>query len=264
MTRFSGYDIQALPCCGRRYAVAAYTSMNYMSRAYWTDGYREQSLMPNDNGLRQCGCGNYFVLSEMVRMDHVEMTDLPRPATVPTRDLPEAIAQARTPAIERAARLDLWLALNDPYRARYRAHRDAENAKSAPDQCDDRGQGATARLRKWWGKLVGVQASRSVLNSGNSVAAASAEVRAKRPFTVPPFEPTPEQLDNMEKLLALLVSERMNILHALEIAELNRELGRFEEASRWLENPLPHLDGDCARIIRQLIDERETAPVRYS
>jgi len=50
MTIISGVRIVAAPCCGARYAVPRYLSVNFMASRYWTDGWREGSLMPNDEG----------------------------------------------------------------------------------------------------------------------------------------------------------------------------------------------------------------------
>ena len=268
MTRVSGFDIRTAPCCGERYAVRAYASMNAMSNAFWTDGYREQSLMPNDNGLRKCACGSYYILRDMVELVHAAETDLPRPQPVPGEELPAAIALARSPATERAARLDLWHALNHPYRARYRAHRDAENAKIAPATGEGGADAFGAPLRKWWQKLLGIHPAPIAAVSPPAPPAppspaAIATPTRKPAFTVPPFMPTPEQTDNMEKLLALLMGDPKSDLYALEIAELYREMGQFEEAQPWLKDLLPHLDGPCARVIRDLIAERQTAPMRY-
>jgi hypothetical protein len=54
MTSICGYTIRGAVCCGARYKTPRYASINLMSSAFWTDGYREQSLMPNDHGLRRC------------------------------------------------------------------------------------------------------------------------------------------------------------------------------------------------------------------
>jgi hypothetical protein len=50
VTIISGVRIVAAPCCGARYAVPRYLSVNFMASRYWTDGWREGSLMPNDEG----------------------------------------------------------------------------------------------------------------------------------------------------------------------------------------------------------------------
>ena len=64
--------------------------------------------MPNDHGLRQCKCGNFLLQSELISISETAATDLPVLQSVQPVDLLKAIAQARTPAIETAARLDLW------------------------------------------------------------------------------------------------------------------------------------------------------------
>jgi hypothetical protein len=61
MTRSSGWLVSGAPCCGARYSTRRYRSINFMSSALWTDGYREHSLMPNDHGLRRCKCGTFFL-----------------------------------------------------------------------------------------------------------------------------------------------------------------------------------------------------------
>ena len=58
MTRVSGRKLIASPCCHTLYAMTSYMSVNYSSFAFWTDGKRDGSLMPNDSGLRKCQCGN--------------------------------------------------------------------------------------------------------------------------------------------------------------------------------------------------------------
>ncbi len=52
MTIIRGVRIVAAPCCGARYAVPRYVSMNFMAFEYWTDGWCDGSLMPNDQVLR--------------------------------------------------------------------------------------------------------------------------------------------------------------------------------------------------------------------
>jgi len=51
MTISKGLRVVAAPCCGARYAAPRYVSMNFMAFEYWTDGWRDGSLMPNDEGL---------------------------------------------------------------------------------------------------------------------------------------------------------------------------------------------------------------------
>ena len=66
MTIVSGVRIVAAPCCGAHYAAPRYRSMNFMAFEYWTDGWREGSLMPNDEGLRRCTCGQFILMKETI------------------------------------------------------------------------------------------------------------------------------------------------------------------------------------------------------
>jgi hypothetical protein len=104
MTIVRGVRIIAAPCCGAQYAFPRYVSMNFSAFEYWTDGWREWSLMPNDEGLRRCKCGQ-FVLSKghglsrenrsTQMRDDDEQNDLPHMDHVPDDLLPECIAQRR-------------------------------------------------------------------------------------------------------------------------------------------------------------------------
>lgn len=244
MTSISGYYIKTLPCCGARYSTPRYRSMNFSAWEYWTDGYKDGSLMPGGHGLRRCKCGNFFLLSELIEIAQVEETDLQYPDHVEPQDLPQAIAQARTPAIELAARLEYWEHLNHPYRERYRAHRDAEeaNTKAAweavnPDQ------------RSWWQRLRKVPPPQYKRPSNS-------------PFTYPPYELTGCQSDNLKALLQLHNTGAVE-LDNLTVAELHRELGQFEQAAQAL-GPVEADDQNVTkRLMDQLIKDKETAPMRY-
>lgn len=130
MTSYAGYTISATECCGARYAIRRYRSINFSSSCYWTDGYRENSLMPNDHGLRQCKCGVFFLQKDLVEIDQVQESELPSPARVEPSNLAIAIQQASNEKIEVAARLDYWHHLNHHYRNLYRIHRDAEEQEA--------------------------------------------------------------------------------------------------------------------------------------
>ncbi len=128
MTIVRGVRILAAPCCGARYAFPRYVSMNFSAFEYWTDGWRDGSLMPNDEGRRHCNCGRFVLLKDFVEIATAETSDLPRMNHVPDDPLPECIANADSEDLEAAARLGHWRHLNHSYRDRYRQHRDAEEA----------------------------------------------------------------------------------------------------------------------------------------
>lgn len=244
MTSIAGYDLRATPCCGATYSTPRYRSMNFMAWEYWTDGYRDGSLMPNDQGLRQCKCGNFYLCSEMKWICKVEDTDAPYTADVAPDELPQAIAQARTPEIEIAARLGYWQHLNHDYRERYRAHRDAEEAAT-----EAAWHTANPDRRSWWQKFRKVPPPQYVMT-------------ADRAFTYPPFELSDAQRENLNALIRTQETEPKQ-LDSLTRAELYRELGRFDEASRALSE-LPEDDKNVTRrLMVRLVKEKETAPMRY-
>lgn len=247
MTIVRGRRICQAPCCGAQYAFPNYRSMNFGAIGHWTDGWRDVSLMPNDEGLRQCRCGRYLLLEDLVHICTVDSSDLPWMARVEAQSLPQCIAEATDEAVEVAARLGYWRYLNHGYRNAYRTHRDAEDARTQALW-----EAAHPDTRSRCDRLLGRRAP---------VYRPSAD----RLFTYPPFEPDAQQTDNMRRLAALL-QQRLAQGRAgleLELTELLRELGRFEEAAAVLTTVEDGRSQITIRLLRQLLDERETAPMRY-
>lgn len=245
MTRVSGSCINTTPCCGASFSTPRYTSINFSAWEYWTDGYREGSLMPNDQGLRRCKCGSFYLLSEMQHICHVDQTDIPLTIGVKDGELHQAITQARTPQVEVAARMLLWQQLNHPYRQMYRAHRQAEE-----DATQAQWEAANPDARSWWQRF-------------RKVPPPQYHRPADAPFTYPPFQPTSEQRDNMKALLDLLSKETDGFRDPLVMAELHRELGQFEEAARNFESIEEKDDRPGYRVIGQMVKEKQNVPMRY-
>jgi hypothetical protein len=244
MTSISGYNLNITKCCGTTYSTPRYRSINLSAWEYWTDGYREGSLFPRDYGLRQCNCGNFYLLNELATIGQVQESDLPNTQRVDAADLTKAIAQARTAKIELAARMLYWQALNQPYRERYRAHRDAEEAgtKAAWDR-------ANPDTRTWWQRFRKAQAS-EYIRPPNS------------PFTYPPYELGKEQRENLTAILRLAEGND-SVLGNETLAELYRELGEFERATEAISRVLEKDRGVTSGLIKKLIKQQETAPMRY-
>ncbi len=129
MTIARGLRVLAAPCCGAQYAFPRYLSMNFSAFEYWTDGWRDGSPTPNDEGLRRCTCGTFVLIQEMVEVAaHVESSELPPLRHVPEELLPECIAKSPVEQVKVAARQRYWRHLNHAYREAYRLHRTAEEA----------------------------------------------------------------------------------------------------------------------------------------
>lgn len=84
-------------------------------------------------------------------------------------------------------------------------------------------------------------------------------------FSVPPFEPTPEQYQNMVHLSALINDERLkgNLIDLQLLAELYREMGQFDQAGLVLKNLRPIDRGTTSELLEEMISLEQTAPIRY-
>ena len=247
MTIIRGVRIMASPCCGAQYSFPRYVSMNFMAFEYWTDGWRDGSLMPNDEGLRQCKCGQYVLVRDMVAVDTADTSELPYMVHVPDEQLPECIAQAGSGEIEVAARLGYWRYLNHPYRQRYRQHRDMEETATR-----EAWEVANPDRRTRWDKYRGRKAPSYRRPPGS-------------PFTYPVFEAADKQRQNMQRLSEIL-RESDTISRQgrpMELAELYREQGRFDEAEQVILTLDEREVGVTSHLITRLIREKQPAPMRY-
>jgi hypothetical protein len=165
---------------------------------------------------------------------------------VDPEELPKAIAEVRNSPIELVARLDYWQHLNHPYRERYRAHREAEEA---------------ATRAAWEASHPDLRTPiQKVLQSGR---VPKYTPSADRPVTFPPFEPSAEQRENMMAALDLISAAADAERYALERLELHRELGQFHEAQQALESVDGETYATLHRLTTSLIEMEVVAVVRY-
>jgi len=250
MTMIRGVRLLAAPCCGARYSAPRYLSMNFSAWAYWTDGWRDSSLMPNDSGLRRCSCGQFILMKDLVELGTAGDSELPQIDRVPEEQLLECIKAVTNSAVAIAARLDYWRHLNHPYRIKYCAHRDAEEAATeAAWRAANPERKLPAGVSKRWARKAP-----QYVRPPNS------------PFTYPAFEPTAEQLENMAQLTVLLQAAKTNALpwgQELALAELLREQSRFDEARASLAALSNAPDESACKIIANMIEAQEPAPMRY-
>lgn len=183
----------------------------------------------------------------MIPVETTEDSDLPSMRHVKSYLLPQCIAQANDEKTEAAARRSYWFHLNHAYREIYRKHRDAEEAETK-----DRWHADHPDTRSWWDKFIG----RKPLEYKRP---------ADSPFSYPAFEPTSEQVLNMSRLSEILHAwdQAGHKGHELELAELYREQGRFVEALQILQATNEDEDPVTFRLIKRLITQRGSAPMRY-
>lgn len=254
MTRITGFNIVASPCCRTLYSTPEYGSINLSAMGYWTDGEKEYSLMPRGGGLRKCKCGQFYLLSEAISLGFEAGPETPHTQFVDAADLASATQSPRK-ALELVARRHYWMHLNDPYRELYRAHRQAED-KAAQEKWDADWHAANTDPRSTWRKLA------DRLLRKKPVAPPPMDTR---PFSVPPYQPSEVQVQNMERLLELILENLYEPYgpDMLEVAELYRELGRFDDAADALKQCPADDIGVPEKHMGRLINEGQRAPIRY-
>lgn len=251
MTIVSGHKVIASPCCKTSYRIPQYSSMNLSAYGYWTDGEKESGLYPVGNGLRKCQCGSYYLLRDSVNVDVPDASGVPNAQWVHPADLPEAIRTASSTLVELAARRDYWRHLNDEYRTLYRAHRDAEEAEAD-----------TRWVEEWCDTLTPWQRlTQRIMRTQPPLPPAT----LNRPFTIPPYAPTSEQLENMKRLLSLILAGLADDawIDWLEVAELYREQGLFQEAQDALRRYIDDRSSVTAKVLAKQIARLVSAPIRY-
>jgi len=247
MTMIRGVRIRATRCCGKQYASPRYLSMNFMAFAFWTDGWRENSLMPNESGLRQCDCGAYVRLRDLIDISEEEQSELPRLGQIPGHLLHDCIERAVNEDTEILARFAYWRHANHDYREQYKAHRDAEEEENK--QAWDAAQ---RESQSWWKRALRLRTPEYVRSATSR-------------FTVPKFEPSALQIENMTALSNKLLASQLSNprVHALDLAELFRELGRFDDAQLQIRKIPEHEAGITSKLISDLIDKKEIALIRF-
>jgi hypothetical protein len=254
MTRITGFTLIASPCCRTLYSTPQYGSINLSAMGYWTDGEKEYGLMPSGGGLRKCKCGQFYLLREAIKLGFEAGPETPHTEFVDAADLADA-TRSSSPAVELVARREYWKHLNDPYRELYRAHRQAED-QAAQEKWDTDWHVANPDTRPVLRKFL----DRVLRNKP-----ASPTPMDTRRFSAPPYQPSELQVQNMERLLGLILEKSHEPYgpDMLEVAELYRELGRFEEALDALRQFPSDEIGVPEKLMDSLIREGQRAPVRY-
>ena len=252
MTRITGNSLIATPCCRSIYSTPKYGSVNFSASAYWTDGYKEGALMPSGGGLRKCKCGEFYLLADAIAMGLAADSDTPPAQFILAADLPDA-AQSRSKSIELAARREYWRYLNHDYRDLYRAHREEED-KASQAMWESEWHIANPDARSW---------SRKLIDRISFIKPAAPPQMPNKPFSVPLYQPTQLQRENMVRLLDLLLEGGNQKFDAdpLELAELYRQLDQSNEVMNVLQAYTE--EGATYKAIGQMLDAGFTAPVRY-
>ena len=255
MTSVSGRDVVAAPCCQTLYTTPAYRSINLSASEFWTDGQRVHGLYPNDGGLRSCTCGAYFLLKDAKKVDFI-------PEAKPIA--PEGWANIKSTWWTRFRGKQTKEQVMAFYDVRPLEVIKAETKASPPpthfvkDQelgqvihdCFGEREVLIVARRRYWRYLN--DAYREIYRQHKEV----------YPDTYPAFKPSDLQVMNMSALLdLLLISE--NKTDELEVIEIFRELGKFEEAAIRL-NLVQKQTDFLFQILLDLNSKNINAPARFS
>ena len=207
--------------------------------------------MPTDGGLRMCQCGTAFLLRDTISLDIDASEGVPNTSYVEAAQLPQIIATTKSAHVEVTARRNYWRGLNDEYRVIYRAYRDNEQALEQAQWFGD----YYASLPAWQRPFRRLLGSKPQENFP----------KERRPFSAPPYTPSSEQLDNMARLLTLILagSAAEDWVDWLEVAELYRELGLFDEAREILSRCKDDQQGVTSGVISRLVDACTIGLVRF-
>jgi hypothetical protein len=210
--------------------------------------------MSSGGGLRKCKCGQFYLLREAIKLGFEAGPETPHTQFVDAADLADA-TQSSNKVLELVARRQYWMHLNDPYRELYRAHREAED-QAAQEKWDADWHAANPDQRSTWIKLA------DRLLRKKPVAPPPMDTR---PFSVPPYQPRDVQVQNMERLLELILEKSHEPYgpDMLEVAELYRELGSFGAAADALKQCPADDIGVPEKLMESLINQGQRAPIRY-
>ncbi len=245
MTIIQGVTISEAVCCGRQYASTRYLTIHIDFSTCWSDGWQEEgSIWGNVEGLCQCTCGQYLIHHrDLSYVGKAEQSNLPRLQAIEAYRLPKCIEETRGTDLERLARIAYWRNLNQTYRDTYFEQQALHEARAKFEW-----EQANPDRRSWWKKLCG-QPAPAYRKAGGNV------------FPPPPFKPSARQVDNMSQLCELLIEECSDDV-LLTLAELQRELGRFDEALATLQRVGEAKQNSLYALIQRLASEENPAPMR--
>lgn len=253
MTRIAGNSIIEAPCCGAQLVTPQYGSINFSAREYWTDGQTVHGLSPLDGGLRRCACGSYFLLRQAEKVGYLPKLKPRAPVgwdkpSFISRILGNSEAKRKHIMWVYDTRPEAEIAADEKLVPPAATHvRDTELSAIINSSLQDTQILEVARRRYW----------RHLNDSYREVYRAHKESGTA---TFPDFQPTQDQIDNMQRLLLLVVGSPSP--DWLEIAELHRELGQFDESLACLSHGSA-VEQKIASIQRELIAEGVKCPARY-
>jgi len=241
----------------------AYSSINFMAWEYWTDGHADGSLAPSGEGLRRCLCGQCFLIGTAEHVRTIRRS--------PNRPAPLGWESRKDNWWSRFMGRETREQILERYDTRTVAEIDAEQSSIPPSPEYVNNSELAALIsgglpdlqvekivcRLYWRYLnVPIRETyREFRESNKDVDAAG------NSSTFPDFQPTPEQTENMLRLIELIKASEAP--DWLSMAELYRELGDMDAAN----TALSCITGEKQPlyfVIKKLIALNARCPVRFN
>jgi hypothetical protein len=252
MTRLGGSEIFSTPCCGAFVSSPIFDSLNFTSREHWTDGRSVDGLVP-DTDIKKCSCGSVFLLSQAESVGVIRKSIQYKEASWDLKLeawLRKKKEETTQKAMERLFRVRPKDCVEQPeiqIPPPAKHLDDSELALLLNNEDLNTDLMIVARRRLW-----------RYLN--DPYRSLYRQHRAIDPNSLPAYEPSAAQTDNMLRLTFMLEADKS--ADPIEISELYREAGEFKKSLKFL---------DCAKdqsnnrveIQRRLCDMLITAPVSY-
>lgn len=254
MTTVTGYQVFRTPCCSKVYKTLRYGSINLSAAEIWTDGRTVNGLHPQDWGLRQCACDSYYLINQC---DHLHIIEQRKPLA--------------PPYWAKGSNNWWWKnVLGRHTREYYEKYYDtrpvelieAENKTTPPNALHVDDQHLEKVITNGEGdlELLIIAHRRRWRFLNDPYRDLYREHKKISPETFPEYIPSDDVLSNIQALIDLLIlTQKPN---NLELAELYRQLGKFEIARNYLDS-IDLSKNDQARVIAALLDQRRIGPAWY-
>lgn len=225
MSLITRYQLINTNCCHSKYSLLPFYPLPSTNQNRWTDGYVEVGLAPDDGDLKKCKCGSWFLESQAMSAGEIhkpieyreETWDLKLEAW-----LRKGKGETTQEAMERLFRVrpkDVMPILPVQIPPIAKRLEDEELINVIESDSSDINLLIVARRRYWRYLNDPYRESCVGIQPGDTC-------------KYPAYEPSAAQRDNMRCLIFMLEAARSQ--NRMEISELYRELGEFENSMRAL------------------------------
>lgn len=237
MTRIRGCVLLACPHCQAVYRTPNYVSVNFMAMYVWTDGYREQSLMPPGECMRLCTqCNQIYNIQEAPEVGSLTQEEMvePPPPPPPPEPEPRSLWGRIARWVSRTSRRKPSRLPSRELRSDLPPHAEWVPTEQAQQRleallAEPEGRNPNARVFE-------TELRMRLWQSGNDwYRPLLAKAREEQATVPPPWTQTDAQLENLRGLKALFLGPDRGPPDTMLLVDVHRQLGEFDEAEEMLK-----------------------------